>query len=214
MRSAEPTSETSTSEPRLIKRYANRKLYDTRDSQYVTLHQIAELVREGEEVKIIDNKSKEDLTNVTLAQIIYEEEKKGDSEIRRSTLLAFIQDGQKRLIDSLPVGLSKLVRSEKSAGDESGEIDAASEGDKVDRNWDRSGRRQGAARVSADRRRPLDSIGELKGLADDRVRALLGGAIGHVRDLQSEVKRLQGRIEELEHKIAGLLKRKSDPPRD
>ena len=54
-------------EPRLIKRYANRKLYDTRDSRYVTLQQIAELVRDGEDVKIIDNKSKEDLTNVTLA---------------------------------------------------------------------------------------------------------------------------------------------------
>ena len=63
--------------PRLIKRYANRKLYDTRDSRYVTLQQIAEFVRRGDDVQIIDNKSKEDLTNVTLAQIIYEEEKKG-----------------------------------------------------------------------------------------------------------------------------------------
>ena len=60
--------------PRLIKRYANRKLYDTRESRYVTLQEIAEMVREAQDVKIIDNKSKEDLTRVTLAQIIYEED--------------------------------------------------------------------------------------------------------------------------------------------
>jgi polyhydroxyalkanoate synthesis repressor PhaR len=64
---------------RVIKRYANRKLYDTRDSRYVTLDRIAELVRGGEEVKVIDNGSKADLTKVTLAQIIYEEQKSGNA---------------------------------------------------------------------------------------------------------------------------------------
>lgn len=87
---------------RLIKRYANRKLYDTQESRYVTLQQIAEFVRDGQDVRIVDNRSKEDLTNVTLAQIIYEEEKSGDSPARRSSLLTFIQEGRERLIDSLP----------------------------------------------------------------------------------------------------------------
>lgn len=64
------------SEPRIIKRYANRKLYDTQHSCYVTLDQIAEMVRESEDVRIVDNTTKEDLTSVTLAQIIFEEEKK------------------------------------------------------------------------------------------------------------------------------------------
>ncbi|MFH2009417.1 MAG: polyhydroxyalkanoate synthesis regulator DNA-binding domain-containing protein [bacterium] len=64
------------SEPRVIKRYANRKLYDTQHSCYVTLEQIAAMIREGEDVQIIDNNSKDDLTSVTLAQIIFEEEKK------------------------------------------------------------------------------------------------------------------------------------------
>src|SRR5262249_45404517 len=59
-----------------IKRYTNRKLYDTVESRYVTLDEIAEMVKLGAEVKIIDNRSKEDLTSVTLAQIIFEEEKK------------------------------------------------------------------------------------------------------------------------------------------
>lgn len=61
---------------RVIKRYANRKLYDTERSCYVTLEDLATLIREGEEVKIIDNKSAEDLTTVTLAQIVFETEKK------------------------------------------------------------------------------------------------------------------------------------------
>lgn len=185
-------------EPRLIKRYANRKLYDTRDSRYVTLQQIAELVRDGEDVKIIDNKSKEDLTNVTLAQIIYEEEKKGDSDVKRSTLLSFIQDGQKRLIDSLPAGLSKLVRPDGRVPEE-GEIPLTEEGG------------EGEKRAA---KGPLESIGELKGLADDRVKAILGGAMGHVQQLQGEVRRLQGRIEDLEQKLASLLNRKSEPPKD
>lgn len=64
------------SEPRVIKRYANRKLYDTQHSCYVTLEQIAQMIREGEDVQILDNNTKEDLTSVTLAQIIFEEEKK------------------------------------------------------------------------------------------------------------------------------------------
>jgi len=57
-------------EPRIIKRYANRKLYDTEHSRYVTLDQISEMIRQGDDVKIVDNKTKEDLTTVTLAQII------------------------------------------------------------------------------------------------------------------------------------------------
>src|SRR3954469_3394328 len=63
-------------EPKTIKRYTNRKLYDTVESRYVTLDEIAQMIKAGAEVKIIDNRSKEDLTSVTLAQIIFEEEKK------------------------------------------------------------------------------------------------------------------------------------------
>src|SRR6202012_546751 len=63
-------------DPKVIKRYTNRKLYDTVESRYVTLDEIAEMVKQGVEVKIVDNRSKDDLTSVTLAQIIFEEEKK------------------------------------------------------------------------------------------------------------------------------------------
>ena len=82
-----------TPEVRIIKRYANRKLYDTLNSRYVTLDQIAEMIRDGDEVKIIDNKSKEDLTTVTLAQIIFEEEKKQRSFLPLQAMRNIIQNG-------------------------------------------------------------------------------------------------------------------------
>jgi len=73
-------SESSPSESarpaRVIKRYSNRKLYDTAESRYITLEEISEMVKQGVELQILDNKSREDLTSVTLAQIIFEQEKK------------------------------------------------------------------------------------------------------------------------------------------
>lgn len=61
---------------RVVKRYANRKLYDTTTSRYVALDDIAALIRSGEEVEVTDNETGADLTAVTLAQIILEEERR------------------------------------------------------------------------------------------------------------------------------------------
>lgn len=60
----------------LIKKYSNRKLYDLTRSRYITLEEIAELIRRGGQVKIVDAESQEDLTNITLVQILLEEEKR------------------------------------------------------------------------------------------------------------------------------------------
>ncbi|HSN84329.1 MAG TPA: polyhydroxyalkanoate synthesis regulator DNA-binding domain-containing protein [Polyangiales bacterium] len=105
---------------RVIKRYANRKLYDTRDSKYVTLDRIAELVRNGEEVKVLDNRSQRDMTKVTLAQIIYEEQKSGHATAWSvQSLRDFIQQGRQKLISSFkesPVG--RLVGRAEELGTE------------------------------------------------------------------------------------------------
>lgn len=105
---------------RVIKRYANRKLYDTRDSRYVTLDHIADLVRNGEEVKVLDNNSKRDLTKVTLAQIIYEEQKNGHATAWSvSSLRGFIQDGRQRLLSTLKEGpVGKFVGRAEELGAE------------------------------------------------------------------------------------------------
>ena len=86
------------SEPKIVKRYSNRKLYDTERSTYVTLDDIAEMIRAGEEVRVIDNKSGEDLTSVTLAQIIFESEKKKNI-LSLSLLRDLIQNGGEQLTE-------------------------------------------------------------------------------------------------------------------
>ncbi|MFQ5846478.1 MAG: polyhydroxyalkanoate synthesis regulator DNA-binding domain-containing protein [Candidatus Methylomirabilales bacterium] len=65
-----------THEQILIKKYSNRKLYDLNRSRYITLEEIAELIRQGGQVKIVDAETQEDLTNITLVQILLEEEKR------------------------------------------------------------------------------------------------------------------------------------------
>jgi polyhydroxyalkanoate synthesis repressor PhaR len=59
----------------LIKRYANRKLYNTQTSRYITLKGIAELLENDQEVKVIDNETGEDITSVTLSQILVDTER-------------------------------------------------------------------------------------------------------------------------------------------
>src|SRR2546430_11675567 len=59
----------------VIKRYSNRKLYDTQESRYVTLEEIEEMIRAGKEISVVDAASGEDLTAVTLTQIILENER-------------------------------------------------------------------------------------------------------------------------------------------
>ncbi len=59
-----------------IKRYQNRKLYDTSTSRYVTLDDIAEMIQKGEDVTVVDNRTNKDITSSTLTQIIFETERK------------------------------------------------------------------------------------------------------------------------------------------
>ena len=68
-------------ERHLIKKYANRKLYDTRTSRYVTLDAIAQLVRDGHDIRVVDRDSGNDLTQVILSQIVLTEEKRGPKRL-------------------------------------------------------------------------------------------------------------------------------------
>jgi polyhydroxyalkanoate synthesis repressor PhaR len=82
---------------RIIKRYGNRKLYDTAESRYVTLEEIARFVRAGEEVKVLENETGEDLTAVAFAQIILEEERKKTGILSLPVLRQIIQHGEEAL---------------------------------------------------------------------------------------------------------------------
>jgi len=82
---------TTTPERHLIKKYANRKLYDTRTSRYITLEGIAQLVRDGHEVAVVDRDNGKDLTPVTLSQIVLSEEKRGPLQDRGQALLDYVR---------------------------------------------------------------------------------------------------------------------------
>jgi len=178
---------------RVIKRYSNRKLYDTKDSRYVTLLQIAEMVRGGEEVQIIDNNTKDDLTEVTLAQIIYEEQKAQTRSVPLQTLKDLIHSRTEKVLEDLrssPVG--RLIPGTKS--DVPPAPGTAASGAQ-------------AAPGGADHKTTLaeqarETIEEWQHKIDDRIRSVLP-TFNPWQQLQHEVKRLSARLEELEKKLGG-----------
>jgi polyhydroxyalkanoate synthesis repressor PhaR len=181
-----PDTEVAAVSPRVIKRYANRKLYDTRDSRYVTLPQIAELVRGGEDVQIIDNRTKENLTSVTLAQIIYESEKSAEASARQGvkTLRDFIQVGGEKLMAHLREGpVSRLIPKTPELPD----MHDVQELIQQKRN-----------QVVAP---AIEALEELQRRSDASIRYVISCVVAPLRELQTEIGRLQGRIEELESKL-------------
>ena len=115
-------------ERHLIKKYANRKLYDTRTSSYVTLEGIAGLVRDGHEIKVVDRETGQDLTQVTLSQIVLSEEKRGPAHTIDGGAL---QERGQALLDyvrkTLNVPSDLVNQMEKRRGDLEGVVDEAIE---------------------------------------------------------------------------------------
>jgi polyhydroxyalkanoate synthesis repressor PhaR len=81
----------------VIKRYPNRKLYDTEAKQYITLEGIADLIRHGQEVRVVDHATGEDLTAVVLTQIIAEQEKRRTGFLPQAVLTGLIRSGGETL---------------------------------------------------------------------------------------------------------------------
>jgi len=105
-------------EPILIKRYANRKLYDQSRSRYVTLEELGELIRGGREIRVADAVSGEDLTSLTLAQIILDKARGRRSVLPASFLHQLIKHGeawQEFAQQSLQASLSGIVESQREA---------------------------------------------------------------------------------------------------
>ena len=78
---------------RVIKRYPNRKLYDTEPKEYIPLEGIAALIHQGDEVQVVDHASGDDLTALTLTQIILEREKKQGGYLPQSVLTGLVRAG-------------------------------------------------------------------------------------------------------------------------
>lgn len=104
------------SEPIVIKRYANRKLYDQSRSRYVTLEELEELIRRGREIRVVDAVSGEDLTSLTLAQIILDNARGRRAVLPAAFLHQLIKHGeawQEFVQQSLEASLTGVLTSQR-----------------------------------------------------------------------------------------------------
>jgi polyhydroxyalkanoate synthesis repressor PhaR len=92
----------NSAEPIVIKKYANRRLYNTAKSSYVTLEHLAEMVRAGQDFVVTDAKTTEDITRSVLAQIIFEEEAKGHQMLPANFLRQLIRRGRQAQLPAPP----------------------------------------------------------------------------------------------------------------
>lgn len=180
------------SDPRIIKRYANRKLYDTQHSRYVTLDQIAEMIRNGDDVKIIDNKSKEDLTSVTLAQIIFEEEKKQKSFLPLQAMRNIIQTGGESIrgmVTTAQKRVTGILPGKRDDDDDDGERGGRIGSWREFREWLESSQR----------------------VVDEWQKRFVDQIASPFAPLTTEVQNLRNKIAELESKLRKLVADEDDP---
>jgi polyhydroxyalkanoate synthesis repressor PhaR len=200
-------------EPKVIKRYTNRKLYDTVESRYVTLDEIAAMIKDGVEVRIVDNRTKEDLTSVTLAQIIFEEEKKKNQmplsvlrEIIRhpgESISGFIQKEVTPRVASIreeaEQRLDKLLRREDKRGDEPPSGEPAPEQEQAPA--PKPGISPSELLKASQR-----AFEEWQQRIDERVKQAVEGLTGNLPALGRDMQALTQRLEELEKKLDELEK--------
>lgn len=206
-------------EPKIIKRYTNRKLYDTVESRYVTLDEIAAMIKEGTEVRIVDNRTKEDLTSVTLAQIIFEEEKKKNQmplsvlrEIIRhpgESISGFIQKEVTPRVASIreeaESRLDKLLRREEAA--KAGIPEAAVE-ETPQAAADAAGGLSPADLLKASQR----AFEDWQRKIDERVKHVVENLTGNLPALGRDMQSLTQRLEELEKKLEQFEQQKKQEP--
>lgn len=98
-------------EETLIKKYGNRRLYDTERNSYITIDQVADLIKEGREVRVIDAKTKEDVTAFILTQILLDEAKKKNFLLPIPLLHIIIRYGNTVLEEFFDKYLQQIIRN-------------------------------------------------------------------------------------------------------
>lgn len=173
----------SKTKSRVIKRYHNRKLYDTRDSCYVTLEEIQDMIQNGEDIQVRDNTTNDDLTSVTLAQIIFEAEKKQKNLFPIATLLGMVRGTGASIRDFVHKSLESGAREISSVKDDVGEF--------VDRLVH-------IGQVSQEDRGSLMST--IRTFLDKKILPTVAN-VHNIPSVQSELKTLQQRIADLERMV-------------
>ncbi len=167
--------------PRIIKRYVNRKLYDTVESRYVTLGEIAHAIKTGDEVQIVDERTRRDLTSVTLVQIILEEEKRASSTSPRvlCDLIRKVGGQARETVETLRActeqRLHAVLQRGQLASDRAKEMVAASQ----------------------------EAVLQLQGEMNERVGAAFE-VVATLGKLKRELSHTSRRIEDLKERLRGL----------
>ena len=107
---------------RLIKRYESRKLYDTEESRYVSLEDIAAWIREGQDVKVVDNATSADVTSQTLTQIIVEEGRRGGAPLPSELLHELVRLGERTVSNGFEQMQSQVGRFVEASIDRLGPV--------------------------------------------------------------------------------------------
>lgn len=171
----------------IIKRYQNRKLYDTQNSTYVTLDEIAKMVRRGDDIRVVDNKTNEDLTSVTLTQIIFEEEKRNKSVLPLGMLKKIIRDGGDTIRDLLTKTTDTLQSTVASAKENAETIY-----DKI--REELSPHDEGLIGGVFQKTKDLTTN------IEEKFKATVG-SIAHVASMQTEIRKLRQKVLYLEKKL-------------
>ncbi|MCC6766148.1 MAG: hypothetical protein IT293_15930 [Deltaproteobacteria bacterium] len=204
---------------RLIKRYGNRKLYDTSESRYITLDEIARLVRSGNDVKVIDNENGDDLTAITFAQIILEEEKRRSSLISLGLLRELVQHGEDTLAE-IRTRVEKGVEAIGTIGEKAGrrmqEIVSGSVGERPDAALGATPtipeREHGKGFFDELLAAPQRRLEALQRSIDERIKSSVDRITNHPV-VQHEVQRIERSIKKLEERLARLRRDEVDSSR-
>lgn len=177
-----------TRKPVEIRRYQNRKLYDTQRSMYVTLEEISNIIKRGEDVRIVDNKTKEDLTSVTLTQIIFEEEKKKKSLLPLGALKRIIMEGGDTIKDFFEKTIDASVNTISKA-----QVTAEKVIDRVKDEFTPGEDNNLLQEV-------LHKTQDFSKKVDEKIKSTFE-SVSHVTNLQGEVGNLRKKISSLEKKL-------------
>jgi polyhydroxyalkanoate synthesis repressor PhaR len=195
-----------------IKRYPNRKLYNTETKEYVSLDGLAELICAGDEIVVTDNASGEDLTALTLTQIILAQEKKQNGVLPHSALTSLIRAGGDRLSALqrgllAPLGLwgqvDEEIKARVQALVEAGELDEA-EGAELVEKMITAGQKKRAEKAAREAAEKLEG----KETSFAEVEAYLRK---HQLPSQQDVRRLEEQLAELEAKLKEITQAHQGP---
>lgn len=184
---------------RVIKRYQNRKLYDTRESRYVTLDDITKMIRDGEEVAVLDKRTGHDLTSLTLAQIILEQQKKSSEFLPLGSLRRLIQSGSDSIQEFVGKGVATFKHSKEEVEQFFENIISRGKSLSADEGW----------RMVQDLLTQVQKgVEDVESAFEKRARSILG-RLRSFNSLQKDVDRLEKRIAELEQLLADAQQKAS-----